>query len=204
MFLLNHLRFGRVGLVLALAGMLAAGCSSGSEQALDRALKDSGKTKDAVYPLAGKVLIDGAPPQLDRGYRLVIVLNDPEKLDTPAIDKPHVNADDKGEFRFSTYGQMDGIKPGKFIVTFGVYKRERILGLVPPDQLHDLYTDPDVNKDLPGFVIDHKAPGKKDYVFSLETAGKEPVTHPGPHALNGVMDENDPGAKRAARRGRRG
>ncbi len=204
MSLRNHLSFGRLARVAALAGFLAVGCSSGADQALDQALKDSGKTKDAVYPFAGEVLIDGAPPKLERGDHLVVVLNDPDKLDTPTIQKLHAEADDKGAFRFTTYGQNDGVKPGKYIVTFGVYKKQRILGLVPPDQLHNLYTDPDANAKIPDLVIDHQAPGKKDYKFNLETAGKEPVTEPGPHALNGVMDENDPGARRAARRGRGG
>jgi len=200
----NHLSFGRLGLVAALAGSLAVGCGSGADEALNKALKDSGKTKDAVYPFAGKVTIDGDPPKLERGYRLVVVLNDPEKLDTPTIKKLHVEADENGEFKFTTYGQNDGIRPGKYILTFGVYKNQRILGLVPPDQLHNLYTDPDENTKIPELVIDHKAPGKKDYQFNLEVAGKEPVAEPGLHALNGVMDENDPGARRAARRGRGG
>jgi hypothetical protein len=202
MSLPNHLSFGRLGLVAALAGFVTAGCGSSADDALNQTLKDAGKTKDAVYPFAGKVTIDGDPPKLERGYRLVLVLNDPEKLDTPTIQKLHVEADENGEFKFTTYGQNDGIKPGKYIVTFGVFKNQRIVGLVPPDQLHNLYTDPDENaKNSPEFVIDHKAPGNKEYKFNLVVMGKEPVAQPGSHALNGVMDENDPGARRAARRG---
>jgi hypothetical protein len=199
----NHLTINRIRLVAALAGFLAVGCGSGADEALTKSLKDAGLNRDAVYPFAGKVTIDRAPPKLERGYWLVVVLNDPEKLDTPTIQKLHVEANEKGEFRFTTYGQNDGIRPGKYIVTFGVYKRQRTLGLVPPDQLHDLYTDPDQNAKNPEFVIDHKAPGNKNYEFNLLVAGNAPVADPGPHALNGVMDERDPGAGRAARLGRR-
>jgi hypothetical protein len=203
MSLANHLSFGRLGLIAALAGSLAAGCGPSADDALNKAMKDAGKSKESIYPFAGKVTIDRDPPKLERGYGLVVVLNDPEKLDTPTIRKPHVEANENGEFHFSTYGLNDGIRPGKYIVTFGVYKRQRILGLVPPDQLHDLYTDPDQNAKNPEFVIDHKAPGNKNYEFNLLVAGNTPVAEPGPHALNGVMNEGDPGARRAARLGRK-
>jgi hypothetical protein len=199
----NHLNINRIRLVAALAGFLAVGCGSGADEALNKSLKDAGVSRDAVYPFAGKVTIDRDPPKLERGYWLVVVLNDPEKLDTPTIRKLHVEANEKGEFRFTTYGQNDGIRPGKYIVTFGVYKRQRILGLIPPDQLHNLYNDPDENAKNPEYVVDHKAPGNKNYEFNLAVSNKEPVAEPGPHALNGVMDEKDPGARRAARLGRK-
>jgi len=203
MSLPNHLSFGRLGLVAALAGSLAAGCGSSADDALNKALAVSGKTKEAVYPFAGKVTIDRDPPKVEPGCRLVVVLNDPEKLDTPTIQKLHVEANDKGEFKFATYGLNYGIRPGKYIVTFGIFKRQRILGLIPPDQLHNLYNDPDENAKNPEYVVDHKAPGNKNYEFNLAVSGKEAVAEPGPHALNGVMNERDPGARRAARRGRK-
>ena len=48
-------------------------------------------------------------------------------------------------------------------------------GFVGPDQLMNLYSDPDTNGQIPEFKIDHKPPGKKDYAFNLAVAGKEPA-----------------------------
>jgi hypothetical protein len=194
----NHLNFNHLGLVAALAGLLAAGCGGGpsAEQALNRAMADAGKVKGAVYPLAGKVTIDSQAPQFDKpSYRLVVVLNDPDKPDVPAIQRPHVEVNKEGEFAFSTYGRGDGVKPGKYVLTFAVFQHKMKLGYIPPDQLHNLYSDPDANAKNPEFVIDHKAPGKRDYNFNLQVAGKAPA-EPGPHALNGLMDEGDPGANK--------
>ncbi len=84
-------------------------------------------------------------------------------------------------------------------MTFGVFEHRAKFGFIPPDKLHNLYSDPDANAKLREFVIDHKAPGKTDYHFNLEVAGKGPV-EPGPHALNGLMDENVPGAGRYRRK----
>jgi hypothetical protein len=196
MLLGNHLNLNRLGLVAALAGLLAAGCGSGqnAEQALDNAMKDAGKAKGTVYPLAGKVTIDGQPPKFEKAnQRLVVVLNDAEHLDVPAIRCPHVEANQNGEFSFTTYMRGDGVKPGKYVLTFGVFQHKQKLGYIPPDLLKNLYSDPEVNAKKPEFVIDHKAPGKSDYDSNLQMAGKEAV-EPGPNALNGLMDEGDPGA----------
>jgi hypothetical protein len=197
----NHLNIHRPRRIVALACFLAVGCGGQSaEQAFNRAMSESGKAQEKAYPLAGKVTIDGQTPKFtDRSYRLVVVLNDPDNLDVPAIQRPHVEAKKNGEFGFSTLGQQDGIAPGKYIVTFGVFERRAKFGFIPPDKLHNLYSDPDANAKLPGFVIDHKAPGKNDYNFNLEIAGKGPV-EPGTHALHGLMDENVPGAERFRRK----
>jgi hypothetical protein len=196
MYSANPLQFNRLGLVGALMCLLAAGCAGGqsAEQSLDRAMLDAGKTKGDVAPLAGRVTIDSQTPKFDdASFRLVVVLNEPDKLDVPASKRPQVEVDPNGEFAFSTYGQKDGVKPGKYVVTFCVFRNRSKLGLVPPDQLHNLYNDPDANGKIPEFVIDHKAPGKRDCSFNLQVAGKEPVAA-GPHAVTSVMDENDPGA----------
>ena len=55
-----------------LAVLLVAGCSSGqtTDQAIDKALANAGKTRSAVYPLAGKVTVDGIPRISRRGETL--------------------------------------------------------------------------------------------------------------------------------------
>ena len=55
-------------------------------------------------------------------------------------------------------------------------------GYVGPDQLKNLYNDPDTNGQNPDFRIEHKPPGKKDYHFDLAVAGKEPA-QPGKFAM---------------------
>jgi hypothetical protein len=197
----RRLNFHGGGLAAALTCVLAVGCGKeGAEQAFNRAMSESGKTREKTYPLAGKVTIDGQTPKLpDRSYRLIVVLNDPENPNVPAFQRPHVEVKKNGEFAFSTSGQGDGIEPGKYIVTFGVFQRRTKFGFIPPDKLHNLYSDPDANAKNPEFAIDHKAPGRNDYEFKLEMAGKAPA-EPGPHALNGLMDENIPGADRYHRK----
>jgi hypothetical protein len=199
MYSANRLNFNHLGLVAALTCLLAVGCGQSAEQSLNQAMAQAGKSKENVYPLAGKVTVDGQPPKFPGpAYRLVVVLNDPDKPDTPTIKKPHVEAGKDGSFAFSTYKANDGIRPGKYVVTFGIFRNRSKLGLVPPDELHNLYSDPDANAKIPEFVIDHKAPGKTDYDFNLQVAGKEPAEL-GPHALNGVLDDQDPGAKKYGR-----
>ena len=135
-------------------------------------------TATPLYPIAGTVTIDGLPPTFDnRRQHLVITLYDPQKP-----DKKHfhtlVNAD--GHFRFTE----DGIGPGHYVLAFAVLRRKGPGNFIGPDELHNLYNDPDVNAQThPEFVIDHKAPGKKDYQFNLDVAGKDPVNSPGPHAV---------------------
>jgi hypothetical protein len=95
----------------------------------------------------------------------------------------HCLAREDGSFRFTE----DGIRPGHYVLLFAVLKRKGQGNFVGPDQLNNLYNDPDVNaKDFPQFVIDHQKPGKKDYQFNLEVAGKAPVASPSSHAVTKV------------------
>jgi len=174
------------------------GCGGGQSagQALDNALASAAIAKDKVYPLAGRVTIDGAPPQLDKRDSLVVMLNDLDRLDTPSLNKKHVQTDREGAFSFSTYTQNDGFKAGKYVLTFAVLRDRSKIGMVGPDKLNNLYNDPDANSKVAAFVIEHQAPGKSDYTFNLEVSGKGPTT-PGPHALTRLVDERIPGAGRA-------
>ncbi len=174
---------------LALFGF--AGCSGqqSADEALNKALETSGVSKNAVYPLAGKVTIDGQPPKLEQGQQLIVMLNDSTKLETPSFEKVRVATNADGDFSFSTYKKDDGVKSGKFVMTFAILKRAGKKGLKGPDLLKNQFNDPDVNQKINEFVVDHKAPGKRDYVFNLVTAGKEPVTAPGPHALTDLTEK---------------
>ncbi len=123
------------------------------------------------------------------------MLNDPEKLDVPPAKRRYVETTPSGDFSFSTYEPQDGIKPGKYVLTFAILKERGKFGMVGPDKLNNLYNDPDKNADIAEFKIDHKAPGKSDYSFNLELAGREAAT-PGPHSITNTIDERLPGAER--------
>jgi hypothetical protein len=178
-----------------IAVLLGCGGTLSSGQALNNALATAAIAKEQVYPLAGTVTIDGAPPQLGKRDSLVVMLNDPDMLDVPSLKKKYVQTDQEGAFSFSTYTQNDGFKAGKYVLTFAILKDRSKIGMVGPDKLNNLYNDPDANSKVAALVIDHQAPGKSDYTFNLEVSGKEPTT-PGPHALTRLVDERIPGANR--------
>ena len=174
------------------ASLALAGCGGGqsSHQALDSALKTAGMERGQVYPLEGTVTVDGQPPELAKASdQLVVVLHEPAKLDKPALQKLHVSTKD-GHFSFTTYDKDDGVKPGKYIITFSILERHGKRGLLGPDKLKNLYNDPEKNQQVgPPFVIDVQAAGKRDYSFNLEIAGKDAAS-PGPHAVTDVTDKD--------------
>jgi hypothetical protein len=178
-----ELRGWQWSVLLVLAA--AAGCSSrqSPEQRIKIALDTAGMTGTSLYPIAGTVTIDGVPPTFDEQRKhLVLMLYDPKKPDLPVGKRPHCLAREDGTFRFTE----DGIEPGHYVLLFAVLRRKGQGNFIGPDQLNNLYNDPDVNAKSLEFVIEHQAPGKKDYQFNLEFAGKPPVTAPGPHAMTNV------------------
>ena len=161
----------------------ASGCAKSTEQRLQIALAGAGLHKTTVYPFAGTVTIDGQPPDFGKSNKhLLVILYDLDHPDVPVEDLPHILVKKTGQFAFTTYGSEDGIEPGHYAVTFAAFRRKGAGSFIGPDQLHNLYNDPDLNANNPQFKIDHQAPGKKDYAFDLQIAGKESTT-PGPHAL---------------------
>ncbi len=166
------------------AALLSFGCTQRSaDQAVDAALKARGETREAVYPLAGKVMIDGQPAQSRRTENpVLVILNDTSKPDAPPRERRRVEVDPEGAFAFSTYQPGDGVPAGTYVVTIVQFRFNKKKGLMGPDQLKNLYSDPEKNALLKDFVISHQSPGKRDYVFNLEIEGKEAGT-PGPHTL---------------------
>jgi hypothetical protein len=192
----SHMRSGRrlddqkLSLFAALMLLISVGGCSGTQsadQALNKALANAGQQREKIYPLAGTVTIDGQSPHFDKpAYKLTVILNDPQSPDAPIRERPYVVADSHGGFAFETYFNGDGVKPGKYILTFAVLRKKSKTGYVGPDQLKNLYNGPDQNSTAPDFVIDHQAPGKTDYTFNLAIAGKE-AAKPGPHALTEIL-----------------
>jgi hypothetical protein len=171
-------------LLAAFALLLVAGCSGtqSADQVLDKSLAGAGQHRTTVFPLAGKLTVDGLPPELGPREIIVVMLNAPAKLDTAAGLRPHASVDATGEFAFQTYVPHDGVEPGTYIVTFAKLTKKKG-GLVGPDGFHNLYNDAERNREqYPELKIEHQAPGKQDYLFNLKIAGREPADA-GPKAL---------------------
>jgi hypothetical protein len=187
-------------LALFVAAALA-GCStkSSEQQAVDEFFKNNPKSQSQrqdVAKFAGRVTVDGEAPSRDRS-RLFVVLNDPQKLEKPGQEGPKrfTSCDDKGNFEFTTYAQGDGVPGGKYVVTFVKLHRPtrngvRGMGLIQvfegPDELKNLYNDPQKNQNEADFVIEVQAPGKADHEFNLSVAGKNPVATPSEYAVTRV------------------
>jgi hypothetical protein len=168
------------------------GCSKNqtAESALDAQLSSAKISKQALAKFAGKVLVDGQPVTA-KDLQVVVILNNANHLDEnahAAVPKLYEFVHDDGSFSFHTYEKGDGVPAGKYVVTFiefhlNAHGRFRTMALRGPDELKNLYSDPDKNKDIPDFNIDLTAPGKTDYEFNLAVAGKEGPSQPGPNAV---------------------
>ena len=198
-----------VGVAAALFLVVApSGCNNqrSSTQALDEQFKENSQfSKKPVAKFAGTVTVDGQPPAKD--WKLFVILTDAQHLDENAhADKPRlcVACDPEGKFAFGTYDKADGVVAGKYVVTFvelhppvdkaikgaGVGRPAAFsLGARPhylgPDELKNLYNDPDKNKSDPNFSLDLQPPGKGDYAFDLAVAGKETGVA-GPNAVTKI------------------
>jgi hypothetical protein len=174
---------------------LFVGCSQKSaKQALDQAYLDNPKVERAsIAPFEGTVTVDGAPGGKDRTV-LFVILNDPKHPQDPhKLPKLIAGCEPDGHFDFTTFNAHDGVQCGSYIVTFVQLKnlaapfgRNKKAGYGPPDELKNLYNDPDKNAEVAEFHVEIKPPGIKDAHFDLIVAGKEPVVQPGPHALTSI------------------
>jgi hypothetical protein len=174
---------------LALLSLLSAGCNKtqSTQEALDAQLQTLNVPKANVAPFAGKVTVDGQPPALQRGQVLLIMLYDqknPDKSKRPL----YTTCKKDGSFEFYRYVAGDGAPVGSYVVLFAALRPSRGKGLIQPDGLKNLYDDPDKNANNKDFVVEVAPPGKTDYAFNLEMAGKEPGT-PGPHAITEIRKD---------------
>jgi hypothetical protein len=183
---LSAFGIGGRGLLTVFVSFLATGCSGEApEQSLNRVLKEQGQSKATVYPLAGKVTIDGQRPQVDRKTKLVVMLYDPSQPDLPIGRRPVETTDSEGRFAFHTYEQKDGVPAGKYVIVFSLLSYTKKRGYLGPDQLKNQYNDPEVNEKKPDFNINHQPPGKRDYEFDLKVPDG-PAGTPGPKALTEI------------------
>jgi hypothetical protein len=114
-------------------------------------------------------------------------LYDPQKPESLKKAPIYAVCDEEGRFRFTTYGQGDGVPTGSYVALFAQLRMNTWgqMGYSSPDALKNEYNDPDRNEKIPEFKIDVAAPGKTDYQFDLQIAGKD-GTSPGPRAITQI------------------
>src|ERR1700734_455566 len=87
------------------------------KEAVDQFFTDNPKAKRMeVARFAGRVTIDGLPPEKKPNTRLFILLADPAHFDRLPTRRTEVAED--GSFSFTTYLAGDGVPVGKYVVEF--------------------------------------------------------------------------------------
>jgi hypothetical protein len=178
--------------VFRIFAMLAAGAIAGvggcgpsnAQHSVDGVLRESGKSRENVFPLAGRITIDDQAPEAG-GFgkpQLIVLLFDQSKPTAPPGSVPKAICDAKGEFAFNTYDPGDGVAPGKYVLAVVELQYQKKKGYTGGDRLKNLYNDPSQNLKVPDLTIDHQPPGKKDYLIDLKVVGRDAAT-PGPHAV---------------------
>ena len=166
-----------------------AGCSrqKSDTEAVDQFFLDNPKAKrQTIGKFAGHVTIDGMPPDKAAG-QLFVLLNDAEH---PVRLPPRfVACNEDGTFAFTTYLAGDGVPVGKYVIEFAQLKlprggRGRAASGVArmygqPDGLKNLYSDPEKNLSDPNLIVTVESPGRTDYEFNLQVAGKDAIAAPG-------------------------
>jgi hypothetical protein len=173
------------GSFITATALVLAGCGGqqSAEQALAKSLGQAGQRRQQVFPLAGHVSVDGAPPAYDLRCPVIVVLIEREKTAEPGRSHRFVECDPDGRFSFSTYARDDGVSPGRYVVAIAKLPRTAPRRYAGPDRFGNRYNDPDKNAREAEFQIEHQAPGRTDYDFRLTV---EPVETPGPHALTAI------------------
>src|ERR1700691_2298113 len=93
----------RCSLLAAFTLLLAVGCTgTAANQSLEKSMATIGHQRSKVYPLAGKMTVDGQPPDFAEGERIIVMLNDATKLGTVATG-PYMYVGKDGDFSFRTY-----------------------------------------------------------------------------------------------------
>jgi hypothetical protein len=160
---------------------------STADHALDKAQTPAAAKHEAVFPLAGRVTINGQVPPYDQRNPLVVMPINRKNIDGPAFANRYVRCDSQGKFVFKTYSRQDGVPPGSYVLV--IMKLDR--GNLPfvyrgPQQLLNLYRHPDNTVQLADYPIEHADPGKTNYELSLPKASTEPVAAPRPAAMTAI------------------
>jgi hypothetical protein len=171
--------------LLFAAAIALTGC--GQRARVDDAIKEQlAETKGSLIGVArfsGTVTIDHETPSIPRKRALVLILYSAKDAQPGHETILYTACDKEGHFEFTRYSKGDGVPPGSYTVLFAELMPRRSSQYSGPDDLKNLYNDPDTST----FHVDIAPPGKADWDFNLDFAGKEPNTHPGPHAITQLM-----------------
>ena len=133
-----------------------------------------------VFPLAGKVTIDGQPPQFARPLRLV-VCSTIVKSGVRAKDIS-ANAMTMENLPSGLIRRQDGVRQAP-MSSRSPYSKLTPQGLSARISSRICTTILIRMLIVPEFKIVHQPPGKTDCVFDLKVAEQAPVEPPGPNAL---------------------
>jgi hypothetical protein len=180
------IRFLKRYSVYAALTLIAAGCggSGSADQALNDRLSESNTQRVQIAKFSGTVTIDHSPPGLKPDESLMLMLYDPKNPPRANQLPLSTRCGKDGYFEFTTYTRGDGVQAGSYKVLFAAFKMNPLRGgSNSPDALKNLYNDPDTTP----FSVDISAPGKTEWNFDLEIAGKEANTTPGEHAITRIV-----------------
>ena len=109
-----------------------------------------GRNLHKVYPVKGKILVNGQPAS-----ECQIYLNRTFDDDHPFRVTPQGLTDTNGEFQITSYHPGDGSPEGEYIVTIEWRERSGLMksDFDGPDQLNGAYAQVEKTKGLPGFVV---------------------------------------------------
>jgi hypothetical protein len=166
--------------------LLAPGCgpSQSADQALNDRLREVNVSRAQLARFSGTVTIDNAPPALKADESLMIMLYDTKNPPPPKRLPLSARVSRDGHFEFTSYSRADGVPVGSYKVLFAAFKVNALRGgSSSPDLLNNLYNDPETSQ----FDVELTEPGKTDWIFDLELAGKEPNTKPGERAITRLI-----------------
>ncbi len=167
------------------AAIALAGCNQrpGVDEAIKEQLAETKGSQIGVARFSGTVTIDHQTPSIPRKRALVLILYSAKDAQ-PGHETLYYTACDKdGHFEFTRYTKGDGVPPGAYTVLFAELVPRRGSQFSGPDDLKNLYNDPDTSP----FHVEIASPGKTDWEFNLDIAGKEPNPHAGPHAITQLV-----------------
>jgi hypothetical protein len=166
-------------LAIPVFGILGCGGSPRSDQRVKEQLAEMKASDAPVVKFSGKVTIDGQAPSVPARHVLVVILYSAKDMEPGHETINDAVCDKEGHFEFTRYSKGDGVPPGSYTVLFAELMHRRGSQFTGSDQLKNLYNDPDTSP----FHVEITAPGKTDWDFNLEVAGKDPILTPGPHAV---------------------
>ncbi len=170
----------RVAATLIILVFFGCGGRESTAQRLEKAYESAGMDPVTAYPLGGMITVDNElPAAKSETARLLAIAYDAAKPDAKANSSATAFVKPDGSF------ELPPLPPGKYVMLFAQLGYNPRMGFFGTDGLKNLYNDPDVNSKKPEFVIDHQAPGKRDYTFNLSVVGETPPAAAGPKAFGG-------------------